>query len=310
MKSNTMKTLHSAAIIIIGFAAVFGLSDYIETNRPPLPEGYIDKDLSLQGEKLKGYALGSEGLVADWYWMRSLQYIGKKVFDSRDKGINLEDLRPLNPRLLYPLLDTATSLDPKFMAAYSYGAIVLPAIDEKQAIKIARKGIKSNPESWRLYQHLGYIYWRLKKYEEAAKVYNDGMKIRGAPSWMRSLAAKMKSEGGRRETAREIYQQMYDEAADTQTRENALLRLLQLDSLDERDGLDFVLLRFKEKSGRCANRWREIFTDLRNVRLANGKDFRFDQAGDIVDPSNVPYVLDKKECKAKLNIEKSRIPPN
>ena len=120
----------------------------------------------------------------------------------------------------------------------------------------------------------------------------------------------MKSEGGRRETAREIYQQMYDEAADTQTRENALLRLLQLDSLDERDGLDFVLLRFKEKSGRCANRWREIFTDLRNVRLANGKDFRIDETGDIVDPSNVPYVLDKKDCKAKLNIEESRIPPN
>jgi hypothetical protein len=57
---------------------VFGLSRFVEANRPALPENYADEDLALQGARLKGYALGFEGLIADWYWMKSLQYIGDK----------------------------------------------------------------------------------------------------------------------------------------------------------------------------------------------------------------------------------------
>ena len=310
MNSNTTKTLILAAIILVGFGIVFGLSNFIEKNRPPLPDGYIDQDLSLQGEKLKGYSLGFEGLIADWYWMQSLQYIGKKVLNNKSQNIkvNLEDLRPLNPRLLYPFLDNATTLDPQFMAAYSYGAVVLPAIDPNQAIKIAKKGIKNNPEEWRLYQHLGYIYWRLKKYDEAAKVYTEGSKISGVPPFMKSISAKMKDEGGQRETARTIYKQMFDEARDTQTREHAMIRLLQLDSLDERDGLNIALQRFKKRTKRCVNVWKEIFTDLQNVKLPSGRDYRIDQSDNIVDPSNAPYILDRKTCTVKLDMDKSKIP--
>jgi len=310
MKSDKTTTLLLAAIIVVGFGAVFGLSNFIEQNRPPLPEGYIDTDLSLQGEKLKGYALGFEGLAADWYWIQALQYIGVKVLHVKKQNtkINIENLRPLNPRLLYPFLDNATTLDPRFMAAYSYGAVVLPAINEKHAIKIARKGIKNNPEQWRLYQHLGYIYWRLKQYDKAAKVYTEGSKIAGVPTWMKSLSAKMKSEGGQRETARTIYKQMFDEASDTQTKENAMIRLLQLDSLDERDGLDKTLKLVKKRTGRCVNSWKDIFSDLKAIKLPHGREFRIDQSGNIVDPSNVPYILDKQECAAKLNLEKTKIP--
>ncbi len=155
------------AIIIAGFAALSPLSDLVAARKPVVPESYNDADLFVKGRELKGFVLGTESLVADWYWMRSLQYIGDKVVNSKE-DLRLDDLRNLNPRLLYPLLDSATDLDPHFIAPYAYGAMVLPAIDGNQAIAIAEKGIASNPNEWRLYQQLGYIYWRLKMYDEAA----------------------------------------------------------------------------------------------------------------------------------------------
>jgi len=306
MKSST-KTLIAVAVIAVGFAAVFVLSNFLERAKPALPEDYVDRDLALQGAKLKGFSLGLEGLLADWYWMQSLQYIGDKVVASKEH-INLENLNSLNPRLLYPYLDNATDLDPHFMAVYSYGAVVLPAIDAGQAIKIAEKGIKNNPYEWRLYQQLGYIYWRLGNYEKAAEIYTEGSRIAGAPAFMKLMSAKMKSEGGSREIAREVYLQMFEESDDRQAKEVAALRLLELDALDERDAIRAALQNFKEKTGRCAAGLPEILPLLRNVKLPTGKDFRIDKSNNLVDPTGAPYILDKQNCDVKLDVEKTKIP--
>ena len=167
------------SLVIIAFAAVavVTLSRHIDASKPRLPESYSDSDLAFQGKRLKGYALGAEGLLADWYWILSLQYIGGKLVSTDTANLNIDNLNNLNPRLLYPYLDNATDLDPKFFAAYSYGAIVLPAIDPEQAISLTEKGIRNNPDRWRLHQYLGYIYWKLNRYEESAKVYEEGSRI-------------------------------------------------------------------------------------------------------------------------------------
>ncbi len=307
MRSNSKPTIRVAFFIVVGFALVFTLSSYLEKNRVSLPEAYEDADLELQGKRLKGYALGAEGLLADWYWMRSLQYIGGKISKSEAEVINVDDLTSLNPRLLYPLLDNASDLDPKFMAVYSYGASVLPAIDPSQAIRLTEKGIANNPDAWRLYQYLGYIHWRLKNYEQAAEIYDKGSRVPGAASFMRQMAAVMKTRGGDRETARRMYSQMLAEAEDQQTKNNAGLRLLELDSLDERDALNAALEEFKKSNGRCASRFDEIFHILRGVKLPGNKDFQIDTSGRIVDPTGAPYDLDQTACKARLN-PKSKLP--
>ena len=309
MNKNSKQVILSLAAVLIGFALVFVLSNFVKENRPVLPESYADEDLALQGKRLKGFSLGFEGLIADWYWMQSLQYIGEKVVKS-DGDINLENLQPLNPRLLYPLLDGATDFDPQFMTVYSYGAVVLPAINHEQAIKLTEKGIANNPNDWRLYQHLGYIYWRLQNYEKAAEVYAEGAKIEGAPLFLKLMAAQMKSAGGSRETARAIYEQMHAEAQDAQTKENAQLHLLKLDSLDERDAIQPALVDFQKRNNRCAANWSEMFPLLRSLKTPRGKNLRFDAATYApVDPSNVPYVLQNDgRCNVTVNFPTSKIP--
>ncbi len=307
MNNSSKQTLLSAVLIVGGLAAVYVLSGFLEHHRPALPDNYADQDLSLQGAKLKGYALGFEGLLADWYWMNSLQYLGDKVIKSQE-SFSLDDLNSLNPRLLYPYLNNATDLDPKFISVYEFGATVLPAINKEQAINLTRKGIANNPDNWRLYQYLGYIYWRLKDYGQAAETYEQGAKIAGAPDFMKSMAAKMKSDGGNRETARAIYRQIFDEAQDEQAKENARLRLLGLDSLDEREAIQKALDDFKAKNNRCVGSWREITPSLQTVKLPNGRDFRIDYSNNLIDPTDAPYVLDKEKCVVNLDAARTKIP--
>lgn len=307
MKHGSKQLIISALIIVAGFAVVFFLSGFIESVRPALPRSYEDENLALEGKKLKGYALGAEGLLADWYWMRSLQYIGDKLMKTDAEYIDLNDLRFMNPRLLYPMLDNATDLDPKFIAAYSYGANVLPAINPSQAVALTEKGIANNPYNWRLYQYLGYIHWRIKEYDKAAEVYEQGAKIDGAPEFMRQMVAVMRTQGGDRSTARTIYLQMVEEARDQSSKESAKLRLMQLDSLDEIDAINEALDRFKRQTGRCAGSFAEILPLLKTVTLPGEKDFRVDSTGNLVDPTEAPYALDQSNCRASLGPD-SRIP--
>lgn len=308
MKRSLRHYVVPSFVLILGFGAIFSLSNYLQQNRVDLSKDYGDSDLAIEGKRLKGFALGSEGLLADWYWISSLQYIGGKFVNSEPGKINLDDLRSFNPRLLYPYLDNATDLDPTFMPAYAYGATILPAIDPRLAIKLTEKGIANNPKAWRLYHNLGYIYWRLKDFEKAAEIYEQGSRIVGSAPFMKLMAASMRTQGGSRDTARSMYQQMLDEGQDQQTRSNAEFRLKEIDSLEERDAIRAALKGFKEKNGECPQSLSQILPLLRAVSLPGGKDFRVDNANNLVDPSDAPYILDRQACDVKLDPKRTKLP--
>ena len=309
MNSSAGKTSVLATIIVVGLVAAFFLTRYLENNRPALPAGYEDSDLALEGSRVKGFVFGAEGLLSDWYWMNSLQYLGDKI--SNVGGLNnldLNDLTSLNPRLLYPYLNNATDLDPNFMAPYSYGATVLPAIDSKQAIALTEKGIANNPDKWRLHQYLGYIYWKAGDYEKAAEVYRQGSEVKDAPAFFKMMAAKMKTEGGSRQIARDMYKQIRDDSQDDVSRLSAELRLMQIDSLDERDVLNSALEEFRSANNRCATSWSEIFPIVQR-KAKTGPDLKFDRSNNFVDPSGVPYRIDGSKCQAEIDWPASKIPP-
>lgn len=308
MKPGARHPIIALLFLLVCFAAVFVLSSYIEYSRVSLPASYDDSDLDLQGKKLKGYALGAEGLLADWYWMRSLQYIGGKILHQGLDKINLEDMNSLNPRLLYPLLDNATTLDPHFIAPYSFGATILPAIDAQQAITLTEKGIENNPNQWRLHQYLGYIYWRLNQFEKAAEVYQKGSEVEGSPIFFKMMVAKMRSESGSLDTAYQIYAQMLAEAQDQQTKHTAELRLMQIEALEDLEAINNTLQNYSGSNGRCVSSLQELFPHLRNVKLPRGRDFQIDASQNIVDPTGAAYSFDKAGCRATLDLKHTKIP--
>jgi S-(hydroxymethyl)glutathione dehydrogenase/alcohol dehydrogenase len=49
--------------------------------RPPADPNVVDESLYLDGKTARRMSLGFNGLAADWYWMRSLQYVGRKIIN-------------------------------------------------------------------------------------------------------------------------------------------------------------------------------------------------------------------------------------
>jgi tetratricopeptide (TPR) repeat protein len=227
------------------------------------------------GKLLKRLSLGYDSLLADIYWTRAVQYNGGVI----ERG-------EADFSLLAPLLDVTTDLDPRLDVVYHYGAIFLSekvpagAGRPDEAIALVRKGIAANPENWRLYYDLGFVYyWYLHDYQQAAQTFWDGSKIPGALPWMGAMAAHIAGTGGSRETSRFMWGEIYESTKDITVRANALAHLQALRALDDLDALKNFVEMYKKSTGHAP----ASIQDLVDAHIILGIP---------QDPGGYPYVLD------------------
>lgn len=223
---------------------------------------------------LKRMSLGYEGLLADVYWTRAVQYFG---------GKHHEGAR--NYDLLAPLLEITTALDPHLLVAYDYGSSFLApkppngAGMPQQAIELEEYGIRNNPNEWKLYYQLGFVrYMELKDYAGAADAFARGAKVPNAHPFLRILAAMMAEHAGELETARMMWSTTYETATEKSIRANAAahLRALQVD--EDVPKLEALVALYRERTGHLPAR----FADLAIAGMLRGIP---------VDPLGHPYKL-------------------
>ena len=290
--------------IVVGLSAAAITTRWNDAHRRDLAAQFPEEPLYLNGPAMKRLTLAFNGVAADWYWMRSLQYVGRKIIkyeDAHAGNFDLHDLSSLDLRLLPSLLRMATTLDPQFLEPYYYGALILPDVNPDEAISLLNYGIAANPDKWRLHQHLGYIYWQRGDYHQASDVYAAGAKIASAPPWMLAMSARMKAEGGAGQAAREMYAHLSEASDDLNVKRMVEKQLMRLDSLEERHRILHVLSDYTGRTGRCIAAWKEISSTLRAAGL------RIDGSGAPLDPGNMPYRLVKGGCDVDLD-ENSPVP--
>lgn len=263
----------AAASVGLLFAAIAVLQAKIDAASSAVNQE--NSELLLRsGAAVRRMSLGYDSLAADVYWTRAVQYFGTRVGVS---GAKFEQL--------FPLLDIATTLDPKLIVAYRFGAIFLseppPAGAGRTdlAIELVKRGMAENPDNWYLPSDLGFLYyWRLKDYPAAAAAYLEGSKIPNAPSWMKIMAALVAQRGGSIETSRIIWTQIYNSTQDKNVRDRAIRTLRGLRALEDEETLDGLAQQYK-------NRWGHFpasSSDLRDAGLLRGNP---------VDPEGYPYVF-------------------
>jgi hypothetical protein len=305
ISSNRRRTAALGSVILFGIAGVVLLAKWMDAHRQTPVTASAEEELYLKASTAKRLSLAFNGLAADWYWMRSLQYVGRKSlkFQSTNPGqLSLNDFSALDLRILPPLLRLSTTLDPQFMAPYEYGAMILPTFNGDEAIALLSFGIQHNPDQWRLYQHLGYVYWQQHNYQKSADIYAAGGKLPGAPAWMAEMGARMLAEGGSLPAARQMYRHLYDESKDEQLKQLLLKRLLQVDSFEQRDLIRRVLNDYSARVKRCPASWKDVTATLRALRLPIDAN-----TGAPLDPAGTAYLLIKGGCEVDLD-PRSQVP--
>jgi tetratricopeptide (TPR) repeat protein len=291
------KNILLLVVIIIALMASIGLVRMIDARKPSARDQFADDRLYLNPNTAKRLALAFNGLAADWYWMRSLQYVGRNIVTFEEDHPESFTLADIDLHLLPSLLRVTTALDPQFIAPYEYGAMVLPEVSTDEAIALVNSGIANNPTTWRLNQHLGYIYWKRKEYQQASATYAAGAKLPGAPPWMAAMGARMSAEGGSRDAAREMYRHLYESSNDKSVKEMVEKQVMRLDYLDQRDEIRNVLNAYQTANGRCTSSWRDVANQLRAAGLPLDP-----KTGAPLDPSSTPYELIKNGCDVGLDI--------
>jgi hypothetical protein len=227
------------------------------------------------GEFLRRLSLGYEGLLADIYWTRVVQYFGRKRLAQSNEY-----------KLLGPLLQITTDLDPHLLIAYRFGSIFLAekpprgAGEPQAALALLHRGIVANPDYWRLWEDVGFIYyWDLKDYAAAARAFQTGSERPGAMQWMRILAAKVMAEGGQLATSRFLWSEIARQAGNEQIRKSAEEHLMAIRAAEEITKLRELVALYNSRQERPARSFQALVAA--GYLRATPRD-----------PSGVPYVLD------------------
>ncbi len=283
---SAVRSYLSVAVLVLCLAAIVPLQSWIDQTDSATVD---DEILYLSdGEDIKTMSLGYDSLLADVYWMRAIQYFGGKIRDDRNL-LNTRDVNHL--LLLYPLIDTTTTLDPHLMPAYVFGGyFVHDYIDANKGIAILEKGIRNNPDNFRLYQQLAYIYWRAGDCEKASKVYADGGAAPGSPFWMKEMSALVLAKCGRPDVTLELLHMQYEATDDPRIREDLTRQIQSYQALIEVTYLKNAVSAYQQQFGAYPPSLSALLRAL--SRDPNLPDLRLGAGGNPLDPKGVPYVYD------------------
>lgn len=275
MSRSSRSRARWTAIIAIPFlfAAIARLQTRIDSKTSSIEQAQQEL-LVRSPAAIKRMSLGYDSLLADIYWTRAVQYYGARF---AAKGATFG--------LLWPFLDITTTLDPKLIVAYRFGAVFLSEAGSggagrpDLAVQLVNRGIAANPDDWRLNMDLGFLYyWRLRDYNSSAAAFLDGTKKPNAPDWMKILAARIAQKGGSLETSRMIWSEIYESNQDPKIRARAYETLRGLKAEQDEMQLDRLAEEYQKRFGhRPAS-----FSELRSAGFLSTIP---------LDPDGYPYLF-------------------
>lgn len=289
MKPSRQTTIAVSLLLMISMAGVVLLLRQVDRVRAGAT---LQEVLYMPSPKaVKRLSLGYSGLMADIYWTRAVQYFGTK---------HSEGARQY--KLLGPLLEITTTLDPKLLVAYEYGSnflaapLGLGAADPRKAIELIEFGIRNNPDKWHLYYDLGFVYYlELKDYGAAAKAFEEGSKLPNAHPFMTLMAGNMAQHGGDYQMARLLWTATYESTSDKTIKANAKAHLQAIRVDEDIIALGNIVGQYGNKTGQLPRRFSDLIAAgfLRGVPVDPlGHPYKLMPDGriEVQDPDNLPFI--------------------
>jgi tetratricopeptide (TPR) repeat protein len=189
-------------LLLGALSAIVPLALALEVRAPQARGTAADAMVIPRAITLRPFLLGFHPLVADLYWIQTIQYFGEHLQTDRQYPS------------LYPLVNFVTGLDPHFVDAFRLGGLFLVIARQfPQAISVYEKGIAANPERWELPHDLGRLYFlELKEPERALQWWLVADRIPGRPHYLPRMIARLYAKTGALETALELWKVIYEES--------------------------------------------------------------------------------------------------
>jgi tetratricopeptide (TPR) repeat protein len=281
-------TAIACTVLVCSMISAALLTRAVDRLRPTAP---LQEMLYISSPKLlKRLCLGYDGLLADIYWTRTVQYFGGT--HSQGGGTY---------KLLWPLLNITTQLDPHLIPAYEFGETFLVAKppqgagDPKKAIELARTGIQNNPDDWRLYYDLAFVYYDQKEYRNAAEAFLRGSQLPNTHPFLKIMAAQMAQHGGELNTARMMWSATLQTSNDALIRANAAahLRAIQVD--EDVTVLEQLVEKYRDKTGHFPATFSEMVSAglVKSIPLDPfGRPYSLEAGGRVVVsfPEDLPFI--------------------
>lgn len=150
----------------------------------------------IAADRLRPLLLGFDLIVADFFWLETIQYVGRHL--------QTDQKFPY----LYRRLARVVSLDPNFLDVYRLGGLFLAysANQVDEAIRLLKRGAAVSPDRWEMPHDLGVLYYLLEKdYAQALYWLERADRLPGRPDYVSRFVARLHASTGHRETAIEMW---------------------------------------------------------------------------------------------------------
>lgn len=208
------------------------------------PAGKINLQIteaSFYGSSLKRYSFGFNNLVADLLWIDLLQ---RAAYEKVSNGkVSWE----------YAQLDAVTTLDPRFLRAYSFGAVFLSVFrqDRLGAKLILEKWVGQQPNNWSNEYILGYhLFYEMDDYVAAYPHILKAASLPGAPPWLTSLGVRVLSQTGALMSSLKLSVDLFKSLEVPEAKKRMAVQIRSIRYAIEKRSLDEALVFFRKKHRR------------------------------------------------------------
>lgn len=160
-----------------------------------------------QAVVLKPALFGHHHLAADLLWLQSVQVLGEREVDEAEY------------EWLFHAFDLITTLDPRFVAAYDTGGLLLTELARRVDLsnQLLEKGMAANPTAWRIPYLLGFNHFFYQRdYGVAAQYLAAASHLPGRPNYVPELASRLYVEAHSPELALSFLNSILDQTGDPQ----------------------------------------------------------------------------------------------
>lgn len=228
------RALHATAVVALGAATALSAGHLRAVREKP-----YDVEVVPPTSAVRWLSLGHTLLAANFYWLRTVQYIGEPMADLRGW------------ERLFPLVELVTDLDPGHGYAYQVAGVVLASAGRvAESNAILEKGTRNVPNRYVLpYLRAFNAFYHEGDWELAGRWAEIAARAPGAPDHVKRNVLAYYVKGGRAEAAIAFLQNVLEETRDPESRKVVEEQLRQ--AILERDAaaLDAAVARYRDRFG-------------------------------------------------------------